>query len=214
MLVYFSIDLKKWGKIEFHCIQHTKVLQPTAKWGIGVLLLHALVSEVLNWCKVVGFWVSKVKDCQHSLLSPPQDPQYAKTYLSQVSMEEYRKRVLADAVPVSSVFRWRSLCGEVIYIYLFVSIYSVTSSQLSPMKQSSLLLRITTFWLPSICFLLNYLILLLLLLEDVVSLYFLPPWPSWLCRRSSQTHSWDRTQNYRPSLMSEPQRRLFLPYPG
>lgn len=129
MLVYFSIDLKKWGKIEFHCIQHTKVLQPTAKWGIGVLLLHALVSEVLNWCKVVGFWVSKVKDCQHSLLSPPQDPQYAKRYLSQVSMEEYRKRVLADAVPVSSVFRWRSLCGEVIYIYLFVSIYSVTSSQ-------------------------------------------------------------------------------------
>lgn len=124
-----ELDLKMWGKIEFHCIQHSKVVQPTAEWVTGVLLLGALLSEVLNWCKMAVFWESKVEDCQHSPLSPPQDPQYAKRYLSQVSMKEYRKRVLAGALPFSSVFRWRNLRGEVISIHLFLSIYSVTSSQ-------------------------------------------------------------------------------------
>lgn len=118
-----------WGKSEFHCIQHSKVLQPTAEWGTGVLLLGALLSEVLKGCKMAVFWGGKVKDCQHSPLSPPQDPQYAKRYLSLVSREEYRKRVLADALPSSSVFRWRALRGEVISIYLLISIYSVASSQ-------------------------------------------------------------------------------------
>lgn len=104
------------------------MLQLTAEWGTGVLLLGALLSAVLNWCKMAVFWRGKVKDCQRFPLSPPQDPQCTKRYQSQVSMEEYRKRVVADAFLFSSVL-WRILHGEVISIYLFLSIYSVTSSQ-------------------------------------------------------------------------------------
>lgn len=164
-----------WGKSEFHCIQHSKLLQPTAEWGTGVLSLSALLSEVLKWCKMAFFWGSKVKDCQHSPLSPLQDPQYGKRYLSLVSMEEYRKRVLADALPFSSVFRWRSLCGEAISIHLFVSIYSVTSSQVIFHKAAQPSLENHNFLMHSTCFLLYYLLLPALLLEDIISLYFLPP---------------------------------------
>lgn len=168
-----------WAKIEFHCIQHSEGLWPTAEWGTGVLLLGILLSEALNWCKM-----SVLPKVFYSPLSPPQDSQYAKRYLSQVSMKstgrEYRKRVLADALPFSKVLSWRSLCGEATSIYLFLSIYSVTSSQFishkavqpSPENFIAFFIWLPTFRLLSTCFLLYYLMLSVLLLEDVVSLYF------------------------------------------
>lgn len=66
----------------------------------------------------------------------------------------------------------------------------------------------------SLCLEPGHLILLFLLLEDAVSLYLLPPWHSWLCRPLSYILSQHRTPGYRTSLMSEPQRRLFLSYSG
>lgn len=128
---------------------------------------------------MVVFWGSKVKDCQHSPLYPPQDPQHAKRYLSQVSMEEHRKRVLADALPLSSIFRWRSLCGKAISIYLFVSIYSESSSQFISHKAVQPSLENHNF-------LIAFNLFPTLLFDTPSSsagrhLCFLPPWHSWLC---------------------------------
>lgn len=87
------------------------------------------------------------------------------------------------------------------------------SVYISSMKLSSLLLRITTFWLPSTWFLLYYLISPVLLLEDALSLCLLPPWLSGLCRPLTYILSQHGTQGYRSCLMSEAQRGLCLSYP-